>query len=228
MSFSGHAMEWYAGTLRAWHLAILRYAVTRDSADRLAVFRIALEIDSLEPRQDDRADFDFFRRTSVELCSEILQPNARTSAVLQQYLARIDDDRLKRALAAAIDTGEPAVSPTGRAVGRGNDLWKGLASRRPVTTKRCCGAVSGCLAASRAAGRCTVEKLLLPPFRSGTAHIVFLWVVSLGRPIPGRTEKRRHRPDGAAQQRDKDGPVHRECSLGPESRTTQLLRCESK
>jgi hypothetical protein len=129
MSFSGHAMEWYAGTLRAWHLAILRYAVTRDSADRLAVFRIALEIDSLEPRQDDRADFDFFRRTSVELCSEILQPNARTSAVLQQYLARIDDDRLKRALAAAIDTGEPAVSPTGRAVGRGNDLWKGLASR---------------------------------------------------------------------------------------------------
>ena len=37
-----HAIEWYAGTLRAWHLAILRYAVTRDNADRLAVFRIAL------------------------------------------------------------------------------------------------------------------------------------------------------------------------------------------
>ena len=42
-----HAMERYAGTLRAWHLAILRYAVTMDNADRLAVFRIALEIDSL-------------------------------------------------------------------------------------------------------------------------------------------------------------------------------------
>ena len=65
----------------------------------------------------------------MELCSEILQPNARTSAVLQQYLARIDDDRLKRALAAAIDASEPAMLPARRAVGRGNDLWKGLASR---------------------------------------------------------------------------------------------------
>jgi hypothetical protein len=129
MSSSAHAMEWYAGTLRAWHLAILRYAVTRDNADRLAVFRIAREIDGLEPRQDNPADFDFFRRTSVELCTAILQPNARASANLQQYLARIDDDRLKRALAAAIDASEPAVLPARRAVGRGNDLWKGLASR---------------------------------------------------------------------------------------------------
>ena len=129
MSCSGHAMEWYAGTLRAWHLAILRYAVTRDNADRLAVFRIAREIDSLEPGQNGWANFDFFRRTSVELCTAILQPNAGASAILQQYLARIDDDRLKRALAAAIDASEPAVSPAGRAVGRGNDLWKGLAFR---------------------------------------------------------------------------------------------------
>ena len=130
MSFSCHAMEWYAGTLRAWHLAILRYAVTKDNADRLAVFRIALEIDSLEPRQDGRADFDFFRRTSLELCTAILQPNAGASAIWQQDLARIEHDRLKRALAAAIDASEPAVSPAGRAIGRGNDLWKGLA---------CCG-----------------------------------------------------------------------------------------
>ena len=129
MSFDFHGMEWFAGTLRAWHLAILRYAVTRDNADRLAVFRIALEIDSLEPGHDGRADFDFFRRTSAELCGAILQPNAGASAILQQYLARIDDDRLKRALAAAIDASEPAVLPARRAVRRGNDLWKGLASR---------------------------------------------------------------------------------------------------
>jgi len=129
MSSSGHAMEWYAGTLRAWHLAILRYAVTRDNADRLAVFRIALEIDSLEPRQDNPKNFEFFRRTSVELCGAILQPDAGASAILQQYVARIDDDRLKRAFAAAIDASEPAASPAGRAVRRGNDLWKGLASR---------------------------------------------------------------------------------------------------
>ena len=135
MSSNGHVIEWYAGTLRAWHLAILRYAVTRDNADRLAVFRIALEIDSLEPkqnepRQDGGADFDFFRRTSFELCTAILQPNAGASAIWQQYLARIEHDRLKRALAAAIDASEPAVSRASRAVGRGGDLWKGLA---------CCG-----------------------------------------------------------------------------------------
>lgn len=129
MSRSGHAMEWYAGTLHAWHLAILRYAVTRDNADRLAVFRIALEIDRLEPERDERADFDFFRRTSAGLCATILQPDSGASAVLQQHLARIDDDRLKRALAAAIDASEPAVLPAGRGVRRGNDLWKGLASR---------------------------------------------------------------------------------------------------
>ena len=128
MSRCGHAMEWYAGTLRAWHLAILRYAVTRDNADRLAVFRIALDIDSLEPERD-RADFDYFRRTTAELSAAILQPGAGASAILQQYLARIDDDRLKRAFAAAIDACEPAVSPADRAVERGNDLWKGLASR---------------------------------------------------------------------------------------------------
>jgi hypothetical protein len=122
-------MEWYAGRLRAWHLAILRYAVTQDNADRLAVFRIAHEIDSLEPERDDRPDFDFFRRTSADLCASILQPSARTSAILQQYLARIDDERLKRALVAATGAGETAVLPAGRAVRRGNDLWKGLASR---------------------------------------------------------------------------------------------------
>jgi hypothetical protein len=72
------------------------------------------------------------------------------------------------------------------------------------------------------------RKCFSPPFRSGTAHIVFLWMVSLDRPIPGRTEKRHHRPDDTAQQRDKDGPVHRECSPGTESRTTQFLPCGSK
>ena len=82
-----------------------------------------------DSRQDGSADFEFFRRTSAELCAAILQPNERASAVLQQYLARIDDDRLKRAFAAAIDASQPAVSPISRPAGRRNDLWKGLSSR---------------------------------------------------------------------------------------------------
>ena len=123
-----HGIEWFAGTLRAWHLAILRYAVTLDNADRLAVHRIAREIDGLYPRQDGIADFEFFRRTSAELCAAIVQPNERASELLQQYLARIDDDRLKRTFAAAIDAGQPSVVPISRPARPRSDLWKGLAS----------------------------------------------------------------------------------------------------
>jgi hypothetical protein len=113
MSFDVHGMAWFAGTLRAWHLAILRYC--RDFGQcRLAVLRIARELDRLYPRQDGSTDFEFFRRTSAELCAAIVQPNERASAVLQQYLARFDDDRLKRTFAAAIDAGQPAVSPISR------------------------------------------------------------------------------------------------------------------
>ena len=114
MSCSGHGMEWYAGTLRAWHLAILRYAVTLDNADRLAVLRIAREIDGLYPRQEG----------STEI--RILSPHQRGAlrgdpatertrpTVLQQHLARLDDDRLKRAFAAAIDANQPAVTQISR------------------------------------------------------------------------------------------------------------------
>jgi len=129
MSSTVHGMEWYAGTLRAWHLAILRYAVTLDNADRLAVIRIAQEIDRPGPRHDGCADFEFFRRTSAALCAAILQPSERGSMVLQQYLVRIEDDRLKRAIAAAIDAGRPTISPVRKPIRRGNDLWKGLTFR---------------------------------------------------------------------------------------------------
>src|SRR6266853_2256415 len=61
MSPAVHGIEGHARTLRAWHLAVLRYAVTLDYADRLAVLRIAHEIDRFELRQDGKADFDFFR-----------------------------------------------------------------------------------------------------------------------------------------------------------------------
>ena len=129
MSFEVHGIAWFAGTLRAWHLAILRFAVTLDNADRLAVLRIAREIDGPDSRQNGSADFEFFRRTSAELCAAILQPDERASAVLQQYLARIDDDRFKRTFAAAIDAGQPAISPVSRPAQRRRDLWKGLSAR---------------------------------------------------------------------------------------------------
>lgn len=129
MNSGFHGMERLGRTLLAWHLAILRYAVTLDNADRLAVFNIAREIDRLHARQDGSAAFEFFRRSSTDLCAAIRQPNARTSALLQQYLARIDDDRLKRALAAAINADQPVASPIGRPARPRVSLWKGLSSR---------------------------------------------------------------------------------------------------
>ncbi len=121
-------LEWYAKMLRAWQLAILRFAVTLDNADRLAVLMIASEIDRLDPRQEGNPDFRFFRRTSAGLCAAILRPNESTSSVLRQYLARIDDDRLKRVFAAAIEADRPTVAPR-KPVKHDNRLWKGLSSR---------------------------------------------------------------------------------------------------
>jgi hypothetical protein len=129
MSSNVQETAWYAKTLRAWQLAIFRFAVTLDNADRLAVLMIASEMDRLDPRQDGNPDFSFFRRTSAELCAAILRPSELASAVLRQYLARIDDDRLKRVFAAAIEADQPMISPVSKPVKRGNGLWKGLSSR---------------------------------------------------------------------------------------------------
>jgi hypothetical protein len=129
MTSSASGGEWHARILRAWQLAILRFAVTLDNADRLAVTVIAREIDRLDPQHDGKADFSFCRRTSAELCAAILRPNELTPTVLRQYLARIDDERLKRAFAAAIEADQPAVSSVSKPSKHVSDLWRGLSSR---------------------------------------------------------------------------------------------------
>ena len=129
MSSNVPGTEWRARTLRAWQLAILRFAVTMDSADRLAVMAIASEIDRLGAEHDGKPDFGFFRRTSAELCAAILRPNELTAAVLRQYLARMDDDRLRRAFAGAIEADPQKVSSVSKSLNRDNGLWRGLSSR---------------------------------------------------------------------------------------------------
>jgi hypothetical protein len=111
MGSNVQGIEWHAKTLRAWQLALLRFAVTLDNADRLAVLMIAREIDRLDPRCQGNPDFGFFRRTSAELCAAIMRPNEHSSAVLRQYLTRIDDARLRRIFAAAVEADPPAVAP---------------------------------------------------------------------------------------------------------------------
>ncbi len=127
MSSNVPGAERHARTLRAWQLALLRFAVTLDNTDRLAALAIASELDRLGPA--DKPGFGFFRRTSAELCAAVLQPNELNAAVLRQCLARIDDGRLRRAFAAAIETGEPKTSSAGKPFKRDDSLWRGLSPR---------------------------------------------------------------------------------------------------
>jgi hypothetical protein len=116
--------------IRDWLLALLRYAVTLHDADKSAVLLIAEEIDKLGSRAEEPPAFKFFRRTSFELCSAILDAqNSKKSAVLHLHLERIDDCRLRRALEAAIEFGDNSqiVSSVNKIRKRGSQgLWKGL------------------------------------------------------------------------------------------------------
>jgi len=121
-------VERHAALLRAWHLAILRLALTRDNADRLHVFAIASEIDRLG-RRDAPSGFSFFQRTSAELCTAMLRRQPGDDAVLGGYLAQIDDARLHRALAGALEIQQPKPDLARKRVRPNLDLWRGLPSR---------------------------------------------------------------------------------------------------
>jgi hypothetical protein len=124
MSLNISGSERHAKTLRAWQLAILRFAVTLDNADRLTVMAIASKIDKLGPQHDSKPDFSFFRKTSAELCAAILRRNELTSTVLRQHLAQIDEDRLKHVFAATIEANQPMVSLVGKPFKRDNGLCR--------------------------------------------------------------------------------------------------------
>jgi hypothetical protein len=63
--------------LRAWQLAILRYAVTVDDADQQNVLALATEIDRSGERSHREATLHFFRRTTAALCAAILAKGRR-------------------------------------------------------------------------------------------------------------------------------------------------------
>jgi hypothetical protein len=120
----------HAWLIRAWHLAILRFAVTLDHADELAVFAIAAEVDRLGEHCDEERRFRFFRKMSMELCTSVVRRDQAADAALRQYLARIDDARLRHAFAAV--TGiepRPTAAAIERPRKREYSLWRGLPSR---------------------------------------------------------------------------------------------------
>jgi hypothetical protein len=126
---SQQGFERHAGLLRAWHLAVLRFALTRDNADRLGVLAIANEIDRLGHQHQVEPPFSFFRRTSTELCAAMLRQQTGDDDIISRYLAQIEDAHLHRALSAALENPQHKPEPAKKRIKPNHDLWRGLPSR---------------------------------------------------------------------------------------------------
>ena len=107
-----------------WLFLLLRFAITREPEDELAVLMMANGIDSLG-RQWGRAAPTFFRRSSEEVCKAIAALSDPTrEAVLKKHIRRIEHPGLRRAFQAAVH----CEQRTPQAPDRSNrqDLWAGL------------------------------------------------------------------------------------------------------
>jgi hypothetical protein len=121
--------ETHGKLLRAWQLAVLRFAVTLDNSDRLNVLALAAEVDRLG-RQSTEASLHFFRRTSVEICWAILGQQEDADIVMVRFHNEIEDPRLKRAFAAAVGIAPANAAPLKRRPKPDNDLFRGLPPRK--------------------------------------------------------------------------------------------------
>jgi hypothetical protein len=85
-----------------WLFLLLRFAITRNPDDELAVLMMANGIDSLG-RQWGRAAPTFFRRSSDEVCKAIraLDDPGR-DVILKKHIRRIEHPGLRRAFQAAV------------------------------------------------------------------------------------------------------------------------------
>lgn len=120
----------YAATLRAWLLALLRFALTLDPVDRTVALAAAAELDRPQAGDPHAPAFRFFYRASVAVSAAIVDPATPASIeLLQDHLARIDDPRLRRAFAAALDIKPRKKGRTAKRPARRFDLWKGLTAR---------------------------------------------------------------------------------------------------
>jgi len=124
----GHPIAVIESTrINDWLLAILRFAVTLAQRDRAAVMALAAEMDRLGLGQS-RSRFSYFSRTSLQFCDYIVgNVGSEKGAQLRLYIKGIKDDRLRRALRAAI-FGKPLKSDRPRPMTR-YCLGKGLATR---------------------------------------------------------------------------------------------------
>jgi hypothetical protein len=120
----GDLQDGQANQVREWLFLILRFAITRDPEDEVAVLMMANGMDSLG-RQWGRAAPSFFRRSSDELCKAIAaldDPNRE--AILKRHIRRIEHPLLRRAFQSAVSFEQSAPQVPGRS--DQSDLWAGL------------------------------------------------------------------------------------------------------
>jgi hypothetical protein len=113
-----------AKQVREWLFLLLRFAITRDPEDEVAVLMMANGMDMLGP-QWGRAAPSFFRRSSDELCKAIAAidvPNRE--AILKRHIRRIEHPLLRRAFQSAVCSEQSAPQVPGRS--DRSDLWAGL------------------------------------------------------------------------------------------------------
>ena len=76
-----------------WLLALLRFAITRDTVDRTAATDLAT-------KRTATRSATFFVRTTADVCQAIVRANdLRRVLILRSHLARIENPRLRRRLA---------------------------------------------------------------------------------------------------------------------------------
>ncbi|WP_420967021.1 hypothetical protein [Bradyrhizobium sp. B120] len=118
--------------LCAWQLAVLRFAVTLDNAERMHVLAVAGELDRLSGAAEGA--FQFFRRTTAELCHAITGNDAHAESIVRRFEWQIDNPRLRRAFEAAIARDQTPPKIVTSRTRPSEDLWRGLAPRRATGT----------------------------------------------------------------------------------------------
>jgi len=109
-----------------WLLALLRFAITRDTADRTAAVEFARLLDAGETGAMRSATF--FARTTVEVCQAIGANDRSQISILRRHLARIENPRLRNAFRAAVGL-EASDAPPSQALSRAY-FWEGLSTSR--------------------------------------------------------------------------------------------------
>lgn len=119
--------------LRAWQLALLRFAVTLEESDRLNIAALAGELDRLDGRTHADDSLHFFRRTSSQLCAAISGQLQNADAILDGFSKQIEEPRLRLAFAAAVGMTHSDPAPSQPRPKQMPDLFRGLPSRRSAS-----------------------------------------------------------------------------------------------